>query len=74
MADHSGASDTTPVSLDEMIALNDEIAALVRANATVPRSLLRPLSASLAIGGFVGLRANEAEKPPPWIMKFSITR
>ncbi|MFC1596817.1 type II secretion system F family protein [Planctomycetota bacterium] len=39
MASHSGASNTTPVSLDEMIALNDEIAALVRAKVPLEGTL-----------------------------------
>ncbi|MNL79533.1 hypothetical protein D3C87_2061620 [compost metagenome] len=46
----------------------------VRAMATVYLSFLRPLLASSGIGGCVGFCCMSAVKPPPWIMKPSITR
>ena len=48
--------------------------ALVRAIATVPRSLPSPLSASLRIGSRGNFCVRSSRKPPPWIMKSSITR
>ena len=46
----------------------------VRAMARVPRSLLRPLSASFLIGARVGFCCRSGVMPPPWIMKSGMTR
>jgi hypothetical protein len=46
----------------------------VRAMAMVPRSLVRPLSASFWIGDRVVFCRCWASKPPPWIMKLGMTR
>jgi hypothetical protein len=46
----------------------------VRAMATVPRTLDRPLRLSSGIGARVGFSLMSAFMPPPWIMKPSITR
>lgn len=46
----------------------------VRAMATVPRSFLRPLDDSLTIGGKVVFSCPLGVMPPPWTMKFLITR
>ncbi len=55
-----------------------EFGSLVRAIATVPGTFLRPalleVSDSIGIGGFVGFCLKSVVKPPPWIMKPSITR
>jgi hypothetical protein len=40
---------------------------LVRAIDSVPRSFLRPLSASFLIGGWVFFWVMSSVKPPPWI-------
>src|SRR5829696_8197589 len=42
--------------------------------ATVPRSLVTPLSASFWIGARVVFCCSRASKPPPWIMKSGMTR
>ena len=47
---------------------------LVRAMASVPRSLVRPLIASFLIGSRVGFWVMSAVNPPPWIMKPLMTR
>ncbi len=46
----------------------------VRAIAIVPTVFLRPFAASFLIGAFVFFCALSAAKPPPWIMKPSMTR
>jgi hypothetical protein len=51
-----------------------EFGSLVRAIATVPRRLLRPLWLSSGIGARVGFSRRSGVMPPPWIMKFAITR
>ena len=51
-----------------------ECGALVRAMATVYMSFFRPLLASLVISACVGFCFMPGSKPPPWIMKPSITR
>src|SRR5690625_1250627 len=51
-----------------------EWGSLVRAMATVPTSLARPLSASFWMGSRVGFCCMSAVRPPPWIMKPSMTR
>ena len=51
-----------------------EFGSLVRAMATVPRTLFRPLRLSSGIGARVGLSCMSAVMPPPWIMKFGMTR
>ncbi|MNR52218.1 hypothetical protein D3C85_1720190 [compost metagenome] len=54
-----------------------ECGSLVRAMAMLPITFFRPLSASLAIGarvGFCDSAPPSMVKPPPWIMKPSITR
>ena len=48
--------------------------AWVRAITRVPRSFLRPLFASFSMGARVGFSLMSRLKPPPWIMKFGITR
>ena len=45
-----------------------------RAIAMVPRRFDRPLFASLVIGSRVGFFCMSGVKPPPWIMKWLITR
>ncbi|MNY75479.1 hypothetical protein D3C86_2147640 [compost metagenome] len=47
---------------------------MVRAMATVPILLDRPLLASFRIEGRVGFCFMPGSKPPPWIMKLPITR
>ena len=47
---------------------------IVRAIASVPRAFDSPLSASFLIGSRVGLPDMFSSIPPPWIMKFGITR
>jgi hypothetical protein len=51
-----------------------ECGSLVRAIATVYLRFLSPLPASLATGPRVGFCFMPGAKPPPWIMKPSITR
>ena len=51
-----------------------EWGSLVRAIATVYLRFLRPLPASFATGARVGFCFMPGAKPPPWIMKPSITR
>ena len=46
----------------------------VRAMAMVPRAFFRPLPASFSMGDPVGFWRMPGSKPPPWIMKPSITR
>ena len=46
----------------------------VRAIATVPRWLVRPLRLSSAIGARVAFSFMSAVMPPPWIMKLGMTR
>ena len=46
----------------------------VRAIATVPRMLLKPLRLSSGMVGRVAFCFMSASKPPPWIMKSSMTR
>ncbi len=48
--------------------------AWVRAIVMPPRSFLRPLFASFLIAFRVGFSLMSRVKPPPWIMKFGITR
>src|SRR5450830_802521 len=50
-----------------------ELGLLVRAMAMVPRSLVRPV-VSKAMGVRVDFSFMSGPKPPPWIMKPSITR
>ena len=47
---------------------------LVRAMATVPRAFFRPLDDSFLIWPLVGFCRMPGSKPPPWIMKFEMTR
>ena len=54
-----------------LVALSTTI---VRAMASVPRLLRRPLAASFLMGALVGFWRMFASKPPPWIMNPSITR
>jgi hypothetical protein len=51
-----------------------ESGTMVRAMASVPRTLLRPLRLSSGIGARVGFSLMSGFMPPPWIMKLSITR
>ena len=51
-----------------------ECGSMVRAMATVPTLLDRPLLASFLIGARVGFCFMPGSKPPPWIMKLLITR
>ena len=51
-----------------------EFGSPVRAIASVPRVLLRPFFASFAIAGRVAFWRSSGVKPPPWIMKLSMTR
>ncbi len=47
---------------------------LVRAMARAYMSFFSPLVDSFLIGGCVGFSRYSLVKPPPWIMKVSITR
>ena len=47
---------------------------MVRAIAMVAVSFFRPLSASFSMGSCVDFCCISVSKPPPWIMKLSITR
>ena len=55
-----------------------ELGSLVRAIAMVPGTLASPAldadSDSIGIGALVGFCLKSVVKPPPWIMKPSITR
>ena len=51
-----------------------ESGALVRAMAIVPRVFLRPLRHSFLMGGSVVFLVKSGVMPPPWIMKFDMTR
>ena len=55
-----------------------ELGSDVRAIAIVPGTFFKPalllIAASLTIGGLVGFWLKSVVKPPPWIMKPSITR
>lgn len=51
-----------------------ELGSAVRAIAIEPRTLSSPLRDSRGIGALVGRWFSLASKPPPWIMKFSMTR
>ena len=51
-----------------------ESTTLVRAMAIVPRLLESWFAASFLIGPSVRFCVNERSNPPPWIMKFGITR
>ena len=46
----------------------------VRAIATVPRWLVRPFLLSRPIGARVSFSFMSTDMPPPWIMKFGMTR
>ena len=46
----------------------------VRAIASVPAVFFRPFDDSFFTGGFVAFCVLSFAKPPPWIMKFGITR
>ncbi len=51
-----------------------EFGSVVRAAATDPRTLLRPLLDSFGTGGSVGRPRNCRSRPPPWTTKPGITR
>ncbi|CPI01229.1 Uncharacterised protein [Bordetella pertussis] len=51
-----------------------ECGSLVRAMASVYLSFFRPLLASFSMGALVGFCFMPGSKPPPWIMKPSMTR